>query len=162
MRSDARIFQPSALIKIRALTLTAERDIHSPEARWLMRFALPLVKLCASSSAPLRGDMFDITLTPIPGSVLSRSGILTTDGTCVICTPASVGGSGLLSLTINVDISTGPDAFDITDDSMGPGGPLFAIYLRPTNSLGLGRVQTSKTEISVQTVNSPSKPHILG
>ena len=78
-----------------------------------MRFLLSLVALCALSSVPLRADMFNITLS---GS-LSGSGTFTTDGTCVICMPS---GLGLLSLTINIGPDSGMNAFDISDDHLGP------------------------------------------
>src|SRR5262245_29640471 len=67
-----------------------------------MRFLLPLVALCAFSSAPLRAsDLFDITLTGTSGS-----GTLTTDGICAACEP----GAGLLSLTINIGQDSGMNA----------------------------------------------------
>jgi len=64
------------------------------DVRCVMRLLLLLVALCALASAPLRADIFDITLTGNPGSP-SGSGTFSTDGTCTLCTPAS----GLLSLT---------------------------------------------------------------
>src|SRR5262245_56634633 len=93
-----------------------------------MRSLLPLVVLCAFSSAPLRAaDIFDITLTGNPGSP-SGSGIFTTDGICSVCTP----GAGLLSLTINLGPFSGPEAFDICDDILGVNE---VVYQRPTNML---------------------------
>ena len=92
-----------------------------------MRFVLPLVALCAFSSAPLRADMFNITLIPIPGSVLSGSGTFSTDGICSLCSP----GSGLLSLTIDIGPDTGTDAFEISDETFAG----FVFYQRPPNNL---------------------------
>jgi hypothetical protein len=74
-----------------------------------VRLLLPLLALCALSSAPLRAsDIFDITLTGNPGSV-SGNGTFTTDGICVFCRP----DLGMLRLTINIGANTGMDAFDI-------------------------------------------------
>ena len=55
------------------------------DVRCVMRLLLPLVALCALASAPLRADMFHITLTGNPGSP-SGSGTFSTDGTCTLCT----------------------------------------------------------------------------
>src|SRR6516162_9508609 len=93
------------------------------DVRCVMRLLLPLVALCALASAPLRADMFHITLT---GSQ-SGSGAFSTDGTCTLCTP----GSGLLSLTVNIGPNSGTDAFDISDDSLGN----LTLYQRSTNTL---------------------------
>ena len=93
------------------------------DVRCVMRFLLPLVALCALASAPLRADMFHITLT---GSQ-SRSRTFSTDGTCTLCTP----GSGFLSLTVNIGPNSGTDAFDIGDDGLGN----LTLYQRPTNTL---------------------------
>src|SRR5215469_2398246 len=91
-----------------------------------MRLLLPLVALCALASAPLRADIFDITLTGNPASP-SGNGTFSTDGTCTLCTP----GSGLLSLTVNIGPNSGPDAFDISDDALGT----LVLYQRSTNTL---------------------------
>ena len=56
--------------------------------------------------------MLDITFA---GS-LSGSGTFSTDGTCALCVP----GAGLLSLTINIGPDSGTDAFDLSDDGLGP------------------------------------------
>jgi hypothetical protein len=88
-----------------------------------MRLLLPLVALCALASAPLRADMFHITLTGSP----SGSGTFSTDGTCALCTP----GSGLLSLTVNIGPNSGTDAFDISDDALGT----LTLYQRSANTL---------------------------
>ena len=88
-----------------------------------MQFLLSLVALSALSSVPLRADMFHITLS---GSLLG-SGTFTTDGTCVICMPS---GLGLLSLTINIGPDSGMNAFDISDDHLGP-----VFYQRGANFL---------------------------
>jgi hypothetical protein len=93
------------------------------DVRCIMRFLLPLVALWALASAPLRADMFHITLT---GSQ-SGSGIFSTNATCTLCTP----GSGLLSLTVNIGANSGTDAFDISDDALGT----LTLYQRPTNTL---------------------------
>jgi hypothetical protein len=90
-----------------------------------MRFLLPLVALCALSSAPLRAEVFyDITLTSVVGG-LSGSGTFTTDVQCGFCAP----NSGLLSLTINIGPDSGAAAFDIIDDQPG------AEYIRDSNAL---------------------------
>ena len=95
-----------------------------------MRFLLPLVALCALSSVSLRAsDIFDITFT---GS-LSGSGTFTTDGTCSVCVD---GGLGLLSLTINIGLDSGANAFDITDDLSS------AQYIRGPNSFGFQGVNS--------------------
>jgi hypothetical protein len=93
-----------------------------------MRFVLPLVALCAFSSAPLRADIFNITLTGLTpsGDELDGSGTFTTDGICTTCTP----GAGLLSLTIDIGRDSGMDAFDISDDNVTPGS---TEYIRPLN-----------------------------
>jgi hypothetical protein len=89
----------------------------------VMRCVLPLLALCALSSVPLRAsDIFDMTLT----GQLSGSGTFTTDGTCTVCMP----GSGLLSLTVNIGPDSGTDAFDISDDHLGP-----VFYQRGANFL---------------------------
>ena len=93
------------------------------DVRCVMRLLLPLVALCALASAPLRADMFHITLT---GSQ-SGSGAFSTDGTCTLCTP----GSGLLSLTVNIVPNSGTDAFDISDDALGT----LTLYQRSANTL---------------------------
>src|SRR5262245_54437973 len=93
-----------------------------------MRFLLPLVALCALSSTPLRAsDIFDITLS---SPALSGSGTFTTDGICVFCTP---GIGGLLSLTINIGLDSGTDAFDISDDGFIASLPF---YFRTFNAFG--------------------------
>ena len=93
-----------------------------------MRFLLPLVALCALSSAALRAsDIFYITLTGNTGSV-SGNGTFTTDGICVDCF-APPSGTGILSLTINIGANNGPDAFDISDDASD------AVYDRAANGL---------------------------
>ena len=91
--------------------------------RCVLRLLLPLVALCTLSSVPLSADMLDIRLS---GS-LSGSGAFTTDGTCQMCLP----GAGFLSLTINLGPDSGTDAFDISDDALGP----LTLYQRPTNTL---------------------------
>ena len=96
------------------------------DVRCVMRLLLPLVALCALASAPLRADIFDITLTGNPGSP-SGSGTFSTDGTCTLCTP----GSGLLSLTVNIVPNSGTDAFDISDDALGT----LTLYQRSANTL---------------------------
>jgi hypothetical protein len=96
------------------------------DVRCVMRLLLPLVALCALASAPLRADIFDITLTGNPGSP-SGSGTFSTDGTCTLCTP----GSGLLSLTVNIGPNSGTDAFDISDDALGT----LTLYQRSANTL---------------------------
>jgi hypothetical protein len=90
-----------------------------------MRFLLSLVAFCSLSSVSLRAGMFDIKFS---GS-LSGSGTFTTVGTCQICLP----GDGLLSVTINIGLDSGTDAFDISDDHPGPIGPLY--QPPPTNNL---------------------------
>ena len=103
-----------------------------------MRLLLPLVALCALASAPLRADMFHITLTGNPGSP-SGSGTFSTDGTCTLCTP----GSGLLSLTVNIGPNSGTDAFDISDDALGT----FKVYQRPFNNLAYQGTNSETNDI---------------
>jgi hypothetical protein len=94
-----------------------------------MRFLVPLVALCALSTAPLRAsDIFNITLSA-GLSGLSGSGTFTTDGICSVCRP----GLGLLSLTINIGLdNSGLNAFDISDDNLFnvsyERGPNFLFY----------------------------------
>ena len=88
-----------------------------------MRFLFPLVTLCALSSVPLRADTLNITFS---GS-LSGSGTFSTDGTCTLCVPSA----GLLSLAINIGPDSGTDAFDLSDDGLGP----LTLYQRSTNTL---------------------------
>ena len=90
-----------------------------------MRFVLPLLALCALSSAPLRADLLNITLSGNPGS-LSGNGTFSTDGICSVC----FAGLGLLDLTINIGPDSGMNAFDISDDSLA-----IAAYDRPLNAL---------------------------
>jgi hypothetical protein len=111
-----------------------------------MRCVLPLLALCALSSVSLRAsDIFDITLS---GTTLSGSGTLTTDGICSDCFP----GLGLLSLTINIGINSGPAAFDIIDD-FDTGAPPTE-YDRSNNLLTYGRIN-SETGDSVLLTRSP-------
>jgi len=94
-----------------------------------MRFLLPLVALCALSSAPLRAsDIFDIKLT----RTFSGSGTLSTNGSCDFCeAPGS-----LSSLTIYIGRNSGANAFDVSDDLLGPPFPLGpTFYMRLRNVL---------------------------
>jgi hypothetical protein len=107
-----------------------------------VRFALPLVALCALSSVPLRAsDIFDITLT----GTLSGNGTFTTDGTCEICEPY---GAGLLSLTIDIGRNSGPNAFDLIDDSLAA-----AAYIRSENSLTYAAINSETDDIFDMTVS---------
>jgi hypothetical protein len=102
-----------------------------------MRFLVPLVALCALSSAPLRAGIFDITLS---GS-LSGSGALSTDGLCGFCVP----GAGLLSLTINIGPDSGPDAFDISDDNDMFAGP--PVYSSVAKGLGYNATNSETQDV---------------
>ena len=104
-----------------------------------MRSLLSLVALCALSSVPLRADTFDITFS----GTLSGSGTFTTDGICTLCSPDfSHIGVGLLSLTINIDRDSGPNAFDFIDD---PGGSDGTVYRRAINELCYSAINSENT-----------------
>jgi hypothetical protein len=81
--------------------------------------------------------MFDITFS----GTLSGSGTFTTDGTCQICLP----GEGLLSLTINIGLDNGTDAFDFSDDRPGLIVPLY--QPPPTNNLACTAVNCETSDL---------------